>query len=61
MNMWFHVLGLYKRLFEQVNGLSYWSYWSFEHWVDPSGTPVLTGSAPGQLSRMANPATARWE
>lgn len=34
-------LGLYKQLFEQVNGLSYWDYWwSLEHWVDPSGTPI---------------------
>jgi hypothetical protein len=34
-------LGLYKQLFERVNGLSYWDYWwSLEHWVDPSGTPV---------------------
>ncbi len=34
-------LGLYKQLFEQVNGLSYWDYWwSLEHWVDPSGTSI---------------------
>ncbi len=34
-------LGLYKDLFERVNGLSYWSYWwSLEHWVDPAGTPI---------------------
>jgi hypothetical protein len=34
-------LGLYKQLFEHVNGLSYWDYWwSLEHWHDPSGTPV---------------------
>lgn len=34
-------LGLYKQLFERVNGLSYWDYWwSLEHWNDPSGTPV---------------------
>ncbi len=34
-------LGLYKHLFERVNGLSYWDYWwSLEHWVDPSGTPI---------------------
>ena len=41
-HLWFTFpLGLYKQLFEQVNGLSYWSYWwSLEHWVDPSGTPV---------------------
>jgi hypothetical protein len=41
-HLWFTFpLGLYKQLFEQVNGLSYWSYWwSLEHWVDPSGTPI---------------------
>jgi hypothetical protein len=34
-------LGLYKQLFERVNGLSYWDYWwSLEHWVDPAGTPI---------------------
>jgi hypothetical protein len=34
-------LGLYKNLFERVNGLSYWDYWwSLEHWVDPAGTPI---------------------
>ena len=41
-HLWFTFpLGLYKQLFERVNGLSYWSYWwSLEHWVDPSGTPI---------------------
>lgn len=41
-HIWFTFpLGLYKQLFEQVNGLSYWDYWwSLEHWRDPSGTPV---------------------
>ncbi|MEO5865062.1 MAG: hypothetical protein ABIQ79_08520 [Nitrospiraceae bacterium] len=41
-HLWFTFpLGLYKQVFEQVNGLSYWSYWwSLEHWVDPSGTPI---------------------
>jgi hypothetical protein len=41
-HLWFTFpLGLYKNLFERVNGLSYWSYWwSLEHWVDPSGTPI---------------------
>ncbi len=34
-------LGLYKQLFERVNGLSYWDYWwSLEHWVDPAGTLI---------------------
>lgn len=34
-------LGLYKQLFERANGLSYWDFWwSLEHWVDPSGTPI---------------------
>jgi hypothetical protein len=41
-HLWFTFpLGLYKQLFEQVNGLSYWTYWwKLEHWVDPSGTPI---------------------
>lgn len=41
-HLWFTFpLGLYKDLFEKVNGLSYWSYWwSLEHWVDPDGTPI---------------------
>ncbi|MBA2485566.1 MAG: hypothetical protein H0V35_05615 [Nitrospira sp.] len=41
-HLWFTFpLGLYKQLFERVNGLSYWSYWwSLEHWVDPTGTPI---------------------
>lgn len=41
-HLWFTFpLGLYKQVFERVNGLSYWSYWwSLEHWVDPSGTPI---------------------
>ncbi len=41
-HLWFTFpLGLYKQLFEEVNGLSYWSYWwKLEHWVDPSGTPI---------------------
>jgi hypothetical protein len=41
-HLWFTFpLGLYKQLFEQVNGLSYWDYWwSLEHWVSPAGTPV---------------------
>lgn len=41
-HLWFTFpLGLYKHLFEQVNGLSYWSYWwPLEHWADPSGTPI---------------------
>ncbi|NGZ04416.1 MAG: hypothetical protein CV090_15350, partial [Nitrospira sp. WS238] len=41
-HLWFTFpLGLYKQLFEDVNGLSYWSYWwSLEHWIDPSGAPI---------------------
>ncbi|WP_447979958.1 hypothetical protein [Candidatus Nitrospira bockiana] len=41
-HVWFTFpLGLYKHLFERVNGLSYWDHWwSLEHWVDPAGTPV---------------------
>jgi hypothetical protein len=41
-HLWFTFpLGLYKDLFESVNGLSYWDYWwSLEHWVDPSGTSI---------------------
>lgn len=41
-HLWFTFpLGLYKMLFERVNGLSYWSHWwSLEHWTDPSGTRI---------------------
>ncbi|MEW6543120.1 MAG: hypothetical protein AB1411_05865 [Nitrospirota bacterium] len=41
-HLWFTFpLGLYKQLFERVNGLSYWDYWwSLEHWVAPAGTPI---------------------
>lgn len=41
-HLWFTFpLGLYKQVFEHVNGLSYWSHWwSLEHWIDPTGTPI---------------------
>ena len=41
-HLWFTFpLGLYQQVFEHVNGLSYWSYWwSLEHWIDPTGTPI---------------------
>ncbi len=41
-HLWFTFpLGLYKQVFERVNGLSYWDFWwSLEHWNDPAGTPI---------------------
>ena len=36
---WFTLpLGQYKRVFEQINGFSYWTHWHrLEHWVNPQG------------------------
>lgn len=61
-HVWFTFpLGLYKQLFEQVNGLSYWSYWwSLEHWVDPSGTPVRLDRLRTVEREWPILATARW-
>ncbi len=55
-------LGLYKNLFEQVNGLSYWDYWwSLEHWVDPSGTPIQLDRLRTVEQEWPIPTTARWD
>lgn len=55
-------LGLYKRLFEQVNGLSYWDYWwSLEHWVDPSGTPIRLDRLRKVEREWAITASPRWD
>ncbi len=62
-HLWFTFpLGLYKQLFEQVNGLSYWSYWwSLEHWVDPSGTPIRVDLLRTVEQEWPIQATARWD
>ncbi|TAJ25907.1 MAG: hypothetical protein EPO64_07315 [Nitrospirae bacterium] len=62
-HVWFTFpLGLYKRLFERVNGLSYWSYWwSLEHWVDPSGTPIRLDRLRAVEQAWSIKATALWE
>ena len=62
-HFWFTFpLGLYKQLFEQVNGLSYWSYWwSLEHWVDPSGTPIRLDRLRTIEQEWPIQATARWD
>lgn len=62
-HLWFTFpLGLYKNLFEQVNGLSYWSYWwSLEHWVDPSGTPIRLDRLRTVDREWQIQATAQWD
>jgi hypothetical protein len=62
-HLWFTFpLGLYKNLFERVNGLSYWSYWwSLEHWVDPSGTPIRLDRLRTVEREWPAQATARWD
>lgn len=62
-HLWFTFpLGLYKQLFEQVNGLSYWSYWwSLEHWVDPSGTPIRAGGLRTVEREWPIQATVGWD
>ncbi|MBA3753251.1 MAG: hypothetical protein H0X01_03770 [Nitrospira sp.] len=62
-HLWFTFpLGLYKQAFEQVNGLSYWSYWwSLEHWVDPSGTPIRLDKLRTVEQEWTIEATARWD
>jgi hypothetical protein len=62
-HVWFTFpLGLYKQVFEQVNGLSYWSYWwSLEHWVDPSGTPIRLERLRTVEHERPIQATARWD
>jgi hypothetical protein len=55
-------LGLYKKLFERVNGLSYWDYWwSLEHWVDPSGTPIRLDRLRTVEKEWPLNATALWD
>ncbi|MBI4400311.1 MAG: hypothetical protein HY581_01620 [Nitrospirae bacterium] len=55
-------LGLYKQLFERVNGLSYWDYWwSLEHWTDPSGTPIQLDRLRTVEQEWTVNAGARWE
>lgn len=62
-HLWFTFpLGLYKELFEQVTGLSYWSYWwSLEHWVDPVGTPIQLGRLRTVEQEWVIPVTAQWD
>lgn len=62
-HLWFTFpLGLYKQLFERVNGLSYWSYWwSLEHWVDPSGTAIRLDRLRTIEREWPIQATARWD
>lgn len=62
-HLWFTFpLGLYKQAFEQVNGLSYWSYWwSLEHWVDPSGTPIRLGKLRTVEHEWTVETAARWD
>jgi hypothetical protein len=55
-------LGLYKALFERVNGLSYWNYWwSLEHWVDPAGTPVRLDRLRTVEREWSGVARAHWD
>jgi len=62
-HLWFTFpLGLYKNLFERVNGLSYWDYWwSLEHWVDPSGTPIRLVQVRTVEEEWPVQATTRWD
>lgn len=62
-HLWFTFpLGLYKQLFEKVNGLSYWSYWwKLEHWVDPSGTPIRLDRLRTVEREWSVEATAQWD
>jgi hypothetical protein len=61
-HVWFTFpLGLYKQLFERVNGLSYWDYWwSLEHWVDPAGTPIRLDRLRTVEREWPLAASARW-
>ena len=62
-HLWFTFpLGLYKQLFEKVNGLSYWSHWwSLEHWVDPTGTPIRLERLRTVEREWPVQATAQWD
>lgn len=34
-------LGHYKKVFEEITGISYWKHWRrLEHWVDPAGSQI---------------------
>lgn len=61
-HVWFTFpLGLYKDLFERVNGLSYWDYWwSLEHWVDPVGTPIRLDRLRTVVREWTLTATPKW-
>lgn len=62
-HVWFTFpLGLYKGVFERVNGLSYWSYWwSLEHWVDPSGAAIWIDRLRTVEQERAIKVIARWD
>ena len=62
-HFWFTFpLGLYKQVFERVNNLSYWSYWwSLEHWVDPSGTPIRLDRLRTVEQEWPVQTTVRWD
>lgn len=62
-HVWFTFpLGLYKNLFEQVNGLSYWDYWwSLEHWVDPADTPIRLNRLRTVEREWPLTASAQWD
>jgi hypothetical protein len=62
-HLWFTFpLGLYKQVFERVNGLSYWDYWwSLEHWVDPAGTPIRLDRLRTVDREWPLAASARWD
>jgi hypothetical protein len=62
-HVWFTFpLGLYKNPFQQVNGLSYWDHWwSLEHWVDPSGTPIRLDRLRRVEREWTVKAVARWD
>lgn len=62
-HVWFTFpLGLYKDLFEHVNGLSYWDYWwSLEHWVDPAGTPIRLDRLRAVEGEWPLAARAQWD
>lgn len=62
-HVWFTFpLGLYKDLFERVNGLSYWDYWwSLEHWVDPAGTPIRLDRLRTVEQEWSLVVNARWD
>lgn len=62
-HVWFTFpLGLYKQLFEHVNGLSYWDHWwTLEHWVSPEGAPVPLERLRTVEQEWPVQAVARWD